>query len=135
MDKVSFKSFMMVVACLLAALSGAGCQTDNNDKDLGILLSHISDSGVKIDSFCGLDPGPASAEIAVIATIAGRDVGFYKYNTLRKKDKELLEKIKERGWAGVAGKKFNAAVNGSFMMIDYDSNPEKDKLLSAFNSF
>ena len=139
MDKVSSKGVTSLL-CLLAALLslafvGAGCQSGNDDKDLGILLTHISASGVKIDSFSGLDPEPAHAEIAVIAKIAGRDVGFYKYNLKRKKDREHLEKIKEKGWVGIAGKKFSVAINGSFIMIDYESNPEKDKLLSAFNSF
>jgi len=139
MDKQPFKR-LLLLPCLLAFLAsiaffGAGCQTSNNEKDLSMLLTHISASGIKIDSFDGLDPDPARAESAIIAKISGIEVGFYKFNVAHKKEKDHLKEIKERGWIGVAGRKIPAVVNGSFVMIEFDSNPQKDKLLAAFNSF
>ena len=77
----------------------------------------------------------AQAESGFCFKINGRQIGVYKYNTERKKQKWRYQLIKDSGVLYINGVKFHAMINGSFVMIDYDTHPDKEKIMKAFKSF
>ena len=143
LEKTNNRSFLKTIAlvamliCLAPYLSSC-LSAENNDKDIGQLITHFTENGLKITEIGTLQAEPAQADSAVTLKIAGREIGIYKYDMRRKKQKERLEKAVARGFIGIAGHKFSEddfVVNGSFMMIDFKANPEKDGILKTFKSF
>jgi hypothetical protein len=124
---------------LLPLLLLCGCMTsserDNNAKTLDDLVVHFKKSGLTIDTVQPLLPDPIKSDSAMAVQIAGRQVGLYKFNTRWKKSQDRLAKIKQAGELHIVGIRFEAMVNGSFVMIDYEKNPEKDKIVAAFKDF
>jgi hypothetical protein len=134
-----FHLLALAVIALTALLSLPSCASqDNNDRSLGDMIAHFDERGLKATEIGPLDPTPAGAEAGVYLKISGREIGVYKFNLMRKKQKAKLDHAKERGFIGVLGRKFaedDFAINGSFVMIDFKANPEREKILDAFNSF
>ena len=46
-----------------------------------------------------------------------------------------IEYVDKNGFIYIYGFKYSAVSHGSFIMVDYETNPLKDKLLEAFNNF
>ena len=59
----------------------------------------------------------------------------YKYDATKKKMKKKLDYIKKNECVYIVGNRFPARVNGSFVMVDYEINPQKDKLIRVFDEF
>lgn len=131
-------ALLLAPAILILSLLPS-CVSDNNPNGVKDLLDHFTKCGVKVQEVSFLNADAAHADAGFAVTIEGRQVGIYKFDTKRKKQKERLAKIVENGFIGVAGHKFSAgedmAVNGTFVMIDYKANPVGDKILEAFKSF
>jgi len=123
--------------CLLPMLSGCA-SSDNSNLGIKALLDHFSANGIKITEIGLLRADAAHAEFGMTATIEGRQIGIYKYDLTKKRQREFLERIQERGFFGIAGHKFEAdnfAVNGTFIMIDFKDNPKGKQLLELFKDF
>ena len=85
------------------------------------------------DGEMAVDPIHADAGFAL--KVANRQVAFYKFNTKYKKARAKIEYVEKNGFLYIYGFKYPAVARGSFIMVDYEENPLKDKLLEAFNSF
>ena len=107
---------------------------DNNDVPIEELVKYIL---TKTDAqpCCDMEPGPVHAESGFSVILAGKQVAFYKYDATKKKMKKKLDYIKKNECVYIVGNRFPARVNGSFVMVDYEINPQKDKLIRVFDEF
>ncbi|MBR2425804.1 MAG: hypothetical protein IKB16_03590 [Lentisphaeria bacterium] len=107
---------------------------DNNAVPIEELIRYILlKTGAQ--PLCDMEPGPVHAEKGFSVMLAGRQVAFYKYNTKYKKMRNKLEYVNKNKCLYIVGRKYTAVANGSFVMIDYDTNPRKDQLLKVFMEF
>lgn len=129
--------------CLLVILSSSflliSCQSagtkDNYGLSLTQLYQHMAEK-TGCTFLRPMNPGPIYAESGFVVQIGGREVAFYKYNTARPgKQNDKLQYVRDRGYIYIIGYKKSAITNGSFIMVDYDTNEKKDELVKAFMSF
>ena len=106
----------------------------NNDVPIDELVKYIL---TKTDAqpCCDMEPGPVHAERGFSVILAGKQVAFYKYDAKKKKMRKKLDYIRKNKCVYIVGNRFPARVNGSFVMVDYEINPQKDKLIRVFDDF
>jgi hypothetical protein len=109
--------------------------TSNNHLKIEDLVEHLVSKGVEVQQVQALEPKVVGASRAFAVTIAGKEVGIYKFDINLKKHEEKLARIKAEGYVFVLGLKFPAVVEGSFLLIGVNDNPEKNKILNALESF
>ena len=133
------RKYLNLVLCALAALSLSAltaCFTPgNSEKTFPELIEHFARNGIKVSAVTGLVTNLAQAESAFAFRIGDREVGIYKYNLERKKQLHRYRLVEDSGVLYINGKKFKALRNGCFVMIDYDTHPEQEKIVKAFESF
>ncbi len=133
------RKYLNLVLCALAALSLSAltaCFTPGNyEKTFPELVEHFARNGIKVSAVTGLVTNLAQAESAFAFRIGDREVGIYKYNLERKKQLHRYRLVEDSGVLYINGKKFKALRNGCFVMIDYDTHPEQEKIVKAFESF
>ncbi len=133
------RKYLNLVLCALAALSLSAltaCFTPGNyEKTFPELVEHFARNGIKVSAVTGLVTNLAQAESAFAFRIGDREVGIYKYNFERKKQLHRYRLVEDSGVLYINGKKFKALRNGCFVMIDYDTHPEQEKIVKAFESF
>lgn len=125
----------LLVSCLLMLLS-VSCATvsDNNDRSLQELVNHV------VTRVGGVYAGkvfvpPVKALDGVAIRVEGREIFFYKYDITRTKQLKKLKQIRESRKLYINGIPFAALVNGSFVMIEHETNIKKEELTAAFRSF
>lgn len=133
------RKYLNLVLCAFAALSLSAltaCFTPGNyEKTFPELIEHFARNGIKVSAVTGLVTNLAQAESAFAFRIGDREVGIYKYNLERKKQLHRYRLVEDSGVLYINGKKFKALRNGCFVMIDYDTHPEQEKIVKAFESF
>ena len=133
------RKFLNLAFCALAALllsALAACFTPGNyEKTFPELVEHFAQNGIKVSAVTGLVTNLAQAESAFAFRIGDREVGIYKYNLERKKQLHRYQLVEDSGVLYINGKKFKALRNGCFVMIDYDTHPDQEKIVKAFESF
>lgn len=131
MLKKSIKLFLfMFIAAVLT-----GCHSfNNNHRTVTDAVNHFIDSGIKIDVIQPLYPY-FNSEIAVSMKISGKEIGIYKYNANVQKQRERLEQIIDSKCVYVEGMKYPVLVNGTFMLLGYEVNPQRDRIIEIFRSF
>ena len=90
-------------------------------------------TGGTFDGMMAVEPIHADEGFAL--KLANRQVAFYKFNTKYKKARARIEYVDKNKFIYIYGVKFPAGSHGSFIMVDYEDNPLRDKLLEAFKSF
>lgn len=131
MLKKIMQSFILV---LFAAIL-AGCHSfNNNHRTVMDAANHFIDSGMKVDVIQPLFPY-FNSEIAVSMKISGKEIGIYKYNINVPKQRQRLEQIIDSKCVYVEGMKYPVIVNGTFMLLGYEVNPQRDRIIEVFNSF
>ncbi len=130
-----FKSFYILFAAVLVVLfSGCKSTVENNDRTALELCRYMMQQvGGTFDGAMAVDPIHADDGFAL--KIADRQVAFYKFNTKYKKARAKIEYVDKNGFIYIYGFKYSAISHGSFIMVDYETNPLKDKLLEAFKNF
>ena len=106
----------------------------NNEVPIDELVKHIL---TKTDAqpCCDMEPGPVHAESGFSVILAGKQVAFYKYDANKKKMRRKLDYIRKNKCVYIVGNRYPARVNGSFVMVDHEINPEKEKLIRVFDEF
>ena len=130
-----FKTFRILFAAALVILF-SGCRTtvENNDRTAVELCRYMmQQTGGTYDGAMAVEPIHADEGFAL--KVANRQVAFYKFNTKYKKARAKIEYVDKNGFIYIYGFKCPAISRGSFIMVDYEDNPLKDKLLEAFNNF
>jgi len=133
---------LMLVSCAGGSEHSSGSWFDtvfsgvpsNNDVPIDELVTYIL-TKTEAQPCCDMEPGPVHAESGFSVMLAGKQVAFYKYNAKNKKMRKKLDYIKKNRCVYIVGVRFPARVNGSFVMVDYEINPQKDKLIQVFDEF
>lgn len=129
---------VLLRVCLLLFCLGmfSACfSVENNDRTLDELYRHMAKE-TNCTYFCPMEPGPVHADGGFSVMLAGRQVAFYKYDKTKvRKQLKKLQYVEKNGFIYIAGVKLPAVARGSFIMVDYEENKEKEALLKAFRSF
>lgn len=130
-----FKFFSILFSAVLVVLfSGCKSTVENNDRTaLELCRYMMQQTGGTFDGAMAVEPIHADDGFAL--KIANRQVAFYKFNTKYKKARAKIDYVDKNGFIYIYGFKYSAISRGSFIMVDYETNPLKDKLLEAFNNF
>ena len=101
---------------------------------LSELAAHmIKHTGGQITAMMMVEPVRASDGLAI--KIAGREVAFYKYDLSLPRAKKRYEHIRAHKEVYISGVRFEAEINGPFMMIDHNKNLKREEIIRAFRSF
>ena len=104
------------------------------ERRLSELAAHmIHRTGGQISSMMMVEPVRASDGLAI--KIAGREVAFYKYDLSLPKAKKKYDHIRAHISVYISGVRFDAEINGPFMMIDHTKNRKRAELIKAFHEF
>ena len=130
-----FRSLRILFAAAFVVLfSGCRSTVDNNNRTaLELCRYMMQQTGGTYDGQMAVEPIHADEGFAL--KVANRQVAFYKFNTKYKKARAKIEYVDKNGFIYIYGFKFPAISRGSFIMVDYETNPLKDELLEAFKSF
>ena len=129
------KSFYILFATVAVVLCSA-CNTtvENNDRTAQELCVYMMRAtGGTFD--CMMAAEPIRADVGFALKLADRQVAFYKFNTKYKKARAKIEYVDKNKFIYIYGVKLPAVSHGSFIMVDYEDNPLRDKLLEAFKNF
>lgn len=130
-----FRSLCILFAAVALVLCN-GCRStvENNNRTATELCRYMmQQTGGTYDGQMAVEPIHADEGFAL--KVANRQVAFYKFNTKYKKARAKIEYVDDNGFIYIYGFKFPAISHGSFIMVDYEENPLKDKLLEAFKNF
>ena len=134
----AFAAALLLVFLVSCSGGGAGSLfsdvPSNNDVPIGELVKYIF-AKTDAEPCCDMEPGPVHAESGFSVILAGRQVAFFKYDATKKKMRKKLDYVRKNKCIYIVGNRFPARVNGSFIMVDYESNPEKEKLIRVFDEF
>jgi hypothetical protein len=134
--KSFFKFFVILQLVFIFAFSGCvSSSVDNNHLKFVDLANHFARCGIKVEDIKPLRADVVHSQSGATFKIKGRNIGVYKYNILKTKQKAKIDKIKEDGFIYLCGLKYPAKVKGSFIMIDYNQNPDSKKIIEAFENF
>ncbi|MBQ7730293.1 MAG: hypothetical protein IJT68_00490 [Lentisphaeria bacterium] len=126
--------YILFAAVFVILFSGCRSTVENNDRTALELCRYMMQQvGGKFDGPMAVEPIHADDGFAL--KIADRQVAFYKFNTKYKKARAKIEYVDKNGFIYIYGFKYSAVSHGSFIMVDYETNPLKDKLLEAFKKF
>lgn len=114
----------------------AGCAfSHNNDRSFWDVIKHFESNGVHVKSVNPLTTIQVKAAAAFAFTIGDRQVGVYKYDSNNEKHKEKLKRVDETGVFYVVGIRYKAIRNGSYILIDFENHPQKEKIVETFKTF
>lgn len=130
-----FPGYFFISLFFCAMIFAGGCEKENNHLTIDDLIAHFDKCGLKIENVSPLRSDTIKAEAAAAIRISGREIGVYKYDLNIAKEKVKIEKIQENGHVYIIGLKYPVIVNGSFVLMDYERNPSKDKIIEAFEKF
>ena len=129
-----FRTLCILFAAAVVLCSGCRSTVENNNRTaLELCRYMMQQTGGTYDGPMAVEPIHADEGFAL--KVANRQVAFYKLNTKYKKARAKIEYVDKNGFIYIYGFKFSAISRGSFIMVDYETNPLKDKLLEAFNNF
>ena len=129
---------MLTVLFVLAVLCGAGCsffEVQNNYLTCEDFLRQLNEYQLPVTKAQRLDPAPLRASEGIAYEIGGLDIGIYKFNQDQELRRKRLQQIKDSGCIYMLGQKYPTAIHGSFILIGYERNTEKKRILEAFYNF
>lgn len=137
--RVNLPRLFFSVAVLLCTLLLSACAwfevVDNNDLTIPDMINHFKSNGVDIQSISLIRRDVVHADDAVSIMIADREIGVYKFNKKFKRERDKIEKAKLEGFIYLVGDKKPVVINGSFLLVGYDTNPQEKQIVEAFKSF
>ena len=121
-----FSFLIFLGSCISTEASGR--------RRLSELAAHmIRHTGGEISAMMMVEPVRAEDGLAI--KIAGREVAFYKYDLALPRAKKRYEHIRAHKAVYISGVRFEAEINGPFMMIDHNKNLKREEIIKAFRSF
>ena len=112
-----------------------GCQRDNNHKSLLDIIKHFDDNGLKVEVIQPSYAKAIKAQEGCQLTINKANIEIYRYNIKDPEQLAKLTKIYKDGYIEIFSIKFEAKVNGSFVMLHGNSHPDNVKVTEVFESF
>ena len=129
------RKFSLPLVCAVMLVICCGCHSfKNNHRTVMDITNYFIDNGIQPDVIQPLFPF-FGAENAVSIKIKGKDIGIYKYNSNDPKQRARLETIIDNKCVYVEGMKYPVLVNGSFMLLGYEVNPMRDRIIELFYAF
>ena len=128
--------FLYILFASVAVVLCSACNTtvDNSNRTAQELCVYMMRAtGGKFDGMMAVEPIHADEGFAL--KLANRQVAFYKFNLKYKKARAKIEYVDKIHFIYIYGVKLPAVSHGSFIMVDYEDNPLRDKLLEAFKNF
>jgi hypothetical protein len=125
----------ITVLAAIALITGTGCAVNNNSLHVRDLADCLNMYGVKIEYIRPLAPAILYADNAMEMGISGKRVAAYHFNTDLPTQRKRIERIKKNKYVYIMGLKFPAMVHGSYVLVNVNSNPQKHKIIAAFNKF
>ena len=139
MRKLRFYTVFITLTLAICSLSTSCGMFEpkyaNNHLALYDMERYFVKSGVKIESVQPLVRQVVRADRGISLKIAGKEIGIYKYDINKKVQLNRLSKMKKNGYIYIMAIKYPVMVNGTFMMLGYHKNPEKNKIVEVFKSF
>lgn len=135
MTFMSIRSFLITFFTITLFAVGVSCQHHVPRGDANQLLKYM------MKETHGLWDGPVDsaedvyADRAFSLEIEGKQVFFFEFNEKGKHSRKKLETARDTGVFYLLGFKYNAEVNGPFIMIGHDANPKCDEIVKAFRNF
>lgn len=111
------------------------CAVNNNSLTVRDLADCMVLHGVKVEYIRPLEPAMLYADSAMELGISGQDVAAYYFNIDLETQKKRIEKIKKNKYVFLMGLKYPAVVKGSYVLVNVNPNPQKHKILAAFDKF
>ena len=130
-----FRTLCILFAAVAVVLCSS-CKTtvDNSNRTAEELCQYMMQkTGGTFDGLMAVEPIRASQGFAL--KLAGRQVAFYKFDLRWEKTRAKIDYVDKHHYIYIYGEKFSAVSHGSFIMVDYETNPLRDELLEAFKSF
>ena len=136
MESFALKICRTALMVLFLAAFVVGCDDPQKDsRSFEDFVRYLSKSGLKIDGMRALPGETIHAQYAAAFMVSGREFAVYKFDPTKKKALSKIEKIDEGGFVYIVGIKYPAIRNGSFLLIDYEGNTSKDKIIKMFKDF
>lgn len=130
MKKLFTGIFFAAIVMLLC-----GCYSfKNNHRTVVDVTNHFTLNGLHIDVIQPLFPY-FNSENAISLKIDGKEIGIYKYNINVPKQLDRLKTVHDNRCVYVEGMKYPVLVNGTFMLLGYEVNPQRDRIIELFESF
>ena len=120
---------------LLLVLLAGGCAVDNNYLHPADFADYLRRDGIEVAKVRELPPDPFRATEAAAVTVAGSEVGVYKYDQTARVQVERLKRIAKEKRLYIIGIPYPVAVHGSFVFFGLDRNPAKRKILKTIEKF
>ena len=127
--------FAVLLATTTIFIMIAGCVVNNNSLHVKDLADCLALHGVKIEYIRPLEPALLYADSGMEMGISGKRVAAYHFNTDLDVQKKRIEKIKKNKYVFIMGLKFPAMVKGSYILVNVNANPQKHKIIAAFDKF
>lgn len=134
------KFILSLIAVFFLALFAVGCTTPvgNNYLNTRHVVEHFQRNRIPITEIAPLRPSLLHAGEGVAVKIGNEknsEIGIYKFDISNASQQKALERFKKNGYVMVNGLKFQAWVNGSFLMLGAEKNQYREELISSFNTF
>ena len=139
LKKFSLVSNLFVLFTLIFSLSGCNFfspkPVGNNSKTIEDLIIHFKNKGLNITAIYPMRKDIIGADSAVSLKVDKREIGIYKFDKFNTRQKKRLELVEKNKFLYIIGIKYPAFINGSFVMIQAESHPQKKKIIEIFNDF
>ena len=136
MNRISLTLLGLLLTLTAFFASGCGLfSQENNYLTCEDFLRQLNKYEIPVTKAQRLDPTPLRASEGIAYEIGGLDIGIYKFNQYQELRRKRLQQIKDSGCIYVLGQKYPTAINGSFILIGYERNQEKERILEAFYDF
>lgn len=134
-NKKTLSFLLLALTITVFVLALIACTKGNNNKSISDLVAHLKASGVPVGQQSTKQYAFIGAVDGCGLEIGGQEVEIYKFDTNDSSQRKILDKVKKEGTFTVMGFTVPAKVNGSFLILNYQDNPNIDALLKAFSKF
>ena len=112
-----------------------GCAVDNNYLHPEDFAAYLRRDGIEVTAVRKLRADPFRASEAAAVTVAGSEVGIYKYDQTAGAQVRRLKMIAREKRLYIIGIPYPVKVYGSFVFFGLDRNPAKRKILKTIRKF
>lgn len=128
------KKLLILFVLTITILSA--CQTRiEREPRFDELYRLFQKSDLEVQGVGELNETGGEANKAIQIQINDRCVGIYFYNFNNARQKERIARIKKEGFMMIVGNKFDAVVNGQYVLIDAARHVDGEKIIDIFESF
>ena len=125
----------LTLLSLVLIFALGGCAVDNNYLHPEDFAAYLRRDGIEVTAVRKLRADPFRASEAAAVTVAGSEVGIYKYDQTAGAQVRRLKMIAREKRLYVIGIPYPVKVYGSFVFFGLDRNPAKRRILKTIEKF